>query len=191
MGGRVEAPASKATPVVQLLLDRTGALQTPGNLMNLFAPLYKEFGARIHTNSWGSTHNPARPFAQLAYDVPAHNIDQFVWKIRDMVILFSAGNDGSDADKNGVNHGPEIGPQASAKNCITVGATESLRETVWFGIQQGGDRQLQTIPWRTMRRAWRRSVAVVPQLRGGSSRMWSRQALLGLVRGASIENWLV
>jgi hypothetical protein len=88
MGGRVEAPASKATLVVQFLLDRTGALQTPGNLMNLFAPLYKEFGARIHTNSWGSTHNPARPFAQLAYDVPAHNIDQFVWKIRDMVIYF-------------------------------------------------------------------------------------------------------
>jgi hypothetical protein len=107
--------------------------------MNLFAPLYKEFGARIHTNSWGSTHNPARPFAQLAYDVPAHNIDQFVWKIRDMVILFSAGNDGSDADKNGVNHGPETGPQASAKNCITVGATESLRENclVWDPARWG------------------------------------------------------
>jgi hypothetical protein len=44
-----------------------------------------------------------------------------------MVICFAAGNDGADRDANGVVDSKSIGSHAAAKNCITVGATESRR----------------------------------------------------------------
>lgn len=147
MGGRIEAPASKATLVVQSLLNKDGALANIADLTTLFAPPFKEFGARVHTNSWVSAQDPKnKEFKQYPYDIPATKIDDFVWNKRNMVILFAAGNDGMDKNADGLNDGPEIGSMSSAKNCITVGATESLRENdrIWdpakFGAPIGGDR---------------------------------------------------
>jgi hypothetical protein len=54
-----------------------------------------------------------------------------------MTILFAAGNDGQDADLKGKLDGKvndrSLGAEASAKNCITVGATENLRPTLVSG----------------------------------------------------------
>jgi subtilisin family serine protease len=43
------------------------------------------------------------------------------------VICFAAGNDGIDRDKSGVVDAGSVGSQSAAKNCITVGASESSR----------------------------------------------------------------
>jgi hypothetical protein len=50
-----------------------------------------------------------------------------VWNNKDFLILFSAGNDGVDADGNGVIDPISMGSPATAKNCITVGASENNR----------------------------------------------------------------
>jgi len=44
-----------------------------------------------------------------------------------MVIIFAAGNDGRDASRDGITDPAQIGSQAAAKNCITVGASENDR----------------------------------------------------------------
>ena len=52
-----------------------------------------------------------------------------MWDVRDMLILFSAGNDGIDANSNGVIDATSIGSPGTAKNVLTVGAAESKRPT--------------------------------------------------------------
>ncbi len=47
-----------------------------------------------------------------------------MWDHKDFLILFSAGNDGADADGDGVVDLSSIGSPATAKNCLTVGASE-------------------------------------------------------------------
>ena len=123
MGGAIRGTAPKAKLVLQSLLDTSGGLGgIPADLHDLFNPPYRDDGARVHTNSWGST-TPGLP-----YDASAQEIDDFVWNHQDCVILFAAGNDGIDRDANGVIDAGEIGSESAAKNCITVGASESNRE---------------------------------------------------------------
>ena len=77
-------------------------------------------GARIHSNSWGGGEPGA-------YDSQSRQLDQFVWDHPTMCILVAAGNDGTDSDGNGeINLGSVTSP-GTAKNCITVGASENLR----------------------------------------------------------------
>ena len=122
MGGAIRGTAPQATLVVQSLLDSGGGLGgIPADLHDLFTPPYTNDKARVHTNSWGSTQ-PGVP-----YDASANEIDDTVWNHQDLVICFAAGNDGIDADSNGVVDLKSVGSQSAAKNCITVGASESLR----------------------------------------------------------------
>lgn len=86
---------------------------------DLFQQAYDD-GARVHTNSWVA---PTRG----RYDVYAQQVDQFVWEHRDLAICFAAGNDGIDIDGNGFIDYGSIGSPGTAKNCITVGATENNR----------------------------------------------------------------
>jgi subtilisin family serine protease len=111
--------APEATLVFQALEDNaTGALSgIPSDLNDLFNEAYG-VGARIHTNSWGSSQAGA-------YTSFSEDVDQFVWNNRDFLVLFSAGNDGVDADGNGVIDPISMGSPATAKNCITVGASEN------------------------------------------------------------------
>jgi hypothetical protein len=91
----------------------------PSNLGTMYQQAYNA-GARIHSNSWG---------AALAgdYTVDSANTDSFIWSNRDMVITFSAGNEGTDANSNGVVDNDSIGSPATAKNVITIGASENAR----------------------------------------------------------------
>ncbi|KAH7199292.1 peptidase S8/S53 domain-containing protein [Fusarium oxysporum] len=126
MGGRIQGTAPKARLVMQSLLDTRGALGgIPDDLRELFLPPYKDHHARIHSNSWGAA---PRPWFQIRYDNSAKEIDTFVATNRDMVILFAAGNDGMDVKPNdGKVDLAQVMSQAAAKNCISVGASESLR----------------------------------------------------------------
>lgn len=91
----------------------------PSDLNLLFQQTYND-GARIHSNSWGSA-------AAGDYTVDSANADMFVWNHRDMVITFSAGNEGIDANADGVVDNDSMGAPATAKNVISVGASENDR----------------------------------------------------------------
>jgi hypothetical protein len=91
----------------------------PSDLSDLFQQAYDE-GSRIHTNSWGSSE--AGNYTSYSQDV-----DEFVWNNKDFLILFSVGNDGVDADGDGVVDLSSVGSPATAKNCISVGASENYR----------------------------------------------------------------
>jgi len=85
-------------------------------------------GARIHTNSWGSAANPG------AYDTMASRVDEYMWKHPDMLILFAAGNSGEDLNGDGRIDEKSVGSPATAKNVLTVGASEN--ELAVGGIQK-------------------------------------------------------
>ncbi|GAB4119777.1 MAG: hypothetical protein Fur005_45280 [Roseiflexaceae bacterium] len=89
------------------------------NLSNVFQQAYNA-GARVHANSWGSA-------AAGDYTDNSVTADTFIWNNRDMVITFSAGNEGIDANADGVVDNDSIGAPATAKNVITVGASENDR----------------------------------------------------------------
>lgn len=121
MGGAIRGTAPKAKLVVQSVLDRRGGLGgLPLDLNNLFKVPYDNDAARVHTNSWGAA-------VSGAYDQSSKQVDEFVWNHRDCVICFAAGNEGADRDNNGVIDAGSIGSPGTAKNCITVGATENNR----------------------------------------------------------------
>jgi serine protease AprX len=122
MGGAIQGTAPRATLVLQSTLDSQGHLGgLPADLHDLFEPPYDNDQARVHTNSWGAA-TPGLP-----YDSSAQEIDDVVWARPDLVICFAAGNDGTDQNGNGVIDAGSIGSQSAAKNCITVGASESDR----------------------------------------------------------------
>ena len=92
----------------------------PGDLHQLFQQAY-DAGARVHSNSWGSD-------AAGAYTTDSVNADDFIWNHHDMTITFSAGNAGADANGDGVIDAGSIGAPATAKNVISVGASENDRQ---------------------------------------------------------------
>lgn len=69
-------------------------------------------GARISTNSWGANSNGA-------YTLNDSVVDDYIWRNRDYLVLFAAGNAGPGAGT--------IGSPGSAKNIISVGASENNR----------------------------------------------------------------
>ncbi len=94
-------------------------LGLPTNLQNLYSQAYTA-GARVHSNSWGAA-------VAGDYNTDGVNTDTFVWNNRDMVITFSAGNEGIDANSDGVIDNDSIGSPGTSKNVITVGASENQR----------------------------------------------------------------
>ncbi|MDA1359492.1 S8 family serine peptidase [Glycomyces luteolus] len=97
----------------------SGLYGIPGDIGALFAEAY-EAGARVHTNSWGA------PVAG-EYGQNSRAVDEFMWTHPDMLVLFAAGNDGADADNDGLIDPDSMGSPGTAKNCLTVGASENLR----------------------------------------------------------------
>lgn len=94
----------------------------PDELAALLQQAYND-GARVHSNSWGS------PQAGV-YTEDARAVDAFVNSHRDLAVTFSAGNEGADANADGVIDNDSIGSPATGKNVITVGASENTR-TSW------------------------------------------------------------
>jgi len=119
--GSFAGVAPEASIVMQSIGDGTGYVYPPLDLTQLFQPTYDD-GARIHTNSWGSS-------AQGKYTINSQQVDSFAWAHKDFVMVFAAGNDAVDSNSDGVTDSGSIDAPATAKNCITVGASESLRTT--------------------------------------------------------------
>ena len=125
MGGPIRGTAPQAKLVLQSVLDASGALGgLPADLGDLFGPPYNDDNARVHSNSWGSTVGDG------TYDANAREVDDFVANHRDLVICFAAGNSGVDKSRTGHIDPGSVGAPSTAKNCITVGATENLRPDI-------------------------------------------------------------
>jgi len=91
----------------------------PNDLTDLFADAYKN-KVRIHSNSWGGG-DPG------VYDAQSEQLDRFIWNKKDFCVLFANGNDGTDADGDGKINAMSVTSPATAKNCISVGASENER----------------------------------------------------------------
>lgn len=115
-GGQFKGLAYDAQVVVQSVLTSSGGLNI-GDIGTILGQAYNE-GARIHSNSWTSNIN--------SYNIYSNQVDAFTWNNRDMVVLFSAGNFG-DYNGDGVTDYNTVVSPGTAKNCITVGASENSR----------------------------------------------------------------
>ena len=95
----------------------------PDDIGEVFQQAYTA-GARIHSDSWGSE-------AAGEYTADSENADRFVWHHRDMAVTFSAGNSGVDLNGDGVVDAGSLNSPATAKNVISVGASENDRQSHW------------------------------------------------------------
>lgn len=122
-GGQNKGMAPGAKLVFQSVGDAQGGLSgIPSDIAQLFRQGYQA-GARIHSNSWGV---PATAGGAGVYDGQAAAADRFIWENSDFAILFAAGNDG-DHDQDGSPNYGTVSTPSTAKNVITVGASENLR----------------------------------------------------------------
>lgn len=118
-GGMIRGGAFNAKMVAQgMWSPMLNNLSVPQDLKGMFQDAYN-MGARIHTNSWGS----ARNFG--AYDNYATQVDEFTWMHPDMLVLFAAGNSGGDLNKDGRIDPGTVSSPGTAKNVLTVGASEN------------------------------------------------------------------
>lgn len=85
---------------------------------SLFGPAYS-LGARIHSNSWGGPTS--------GYTTESQQVDTMMWQHPDLLLLFAAGNNGTDANADGVVDPHSLSTPGTAKNVLTVGASENLR----------------------------------------------------------------
>lgn len=129
----VQGTAVAADLCLQSLLTARGGLATPHTddqmISQLLQPAY-DAGSRIHNNSWGKRWPAANAtraeFGPFAYQ--GEGIDKFVNEHPDFIVVFAAGNDGGKPDRSGQRTvASQIGGYAAAKNCITVGASQSPR----------------------------------------------------------------
>jgi subtilisin family serine protease len=110
----------------------------PDDLTTLFQQAY-DAGTRIHSNSWGGGDFGT-------YDLESRDVDRFVWEHKDMIILFAAGNDGEDRNRDGKVDLGSITPPSTAKNSIAVGASENQRKNVSDTYKMIGPLQFPTAP---------------------------------------------
>lgn len=103
-----------------LEIPAAALLGIPDDLTDLFQSA-RDAGAHIHNNSWGG----GKPGV---YDGQCDDVDRFVWENQDFLIIFAAGNDGVDFNQPHGHVDPvSVDPPGTAKNCLTVGASESDR----------------------------------------------------------------
>jgi len=125
--GSLAGVAPEAWLIFQSLRDADGTLGgIPDDYRDLFVAPYQD-GARIHTNSWSSDTGDDEEGRYGRYTAGAREVDEFIWLFKDMTILSSAGNEGTDTDRDGVVDPDSMRNPAIAKNIIAVGATESVR----------------------------------------------------------------
>lgn len=96
-------------------------LGIPDDLDDLFSLAWAN-GSRVHTNSWGSDVAGAYTTSSAQADASARTYDE-------LVILFAAANEGDDGDSDGEIDLDSMGSPATAKNVLTVGASENDRST--------------------------------------------------------------
>ena len=113
--------------------DNSGSFQW-SSINNMLNTAYNN-GARIHSNSWGSKSSSEwGVYTSSSEDVDDRTryYDQYYSGREGLVVLFAAGNDGSDPDT--------IGSPATAKNTITVGNSQNRYQGSPNTIMDGSSR---------------------------------------------------
>lgn len=142
--------APEASLVIQAFeADAGGNINgLPDDLYELFEQAY-DAGARLHSDSWGDHTGPITDTeaAYGGYPFTAQRTDEFIWDHPDMTVFAAAGNSGADGtpgtfgfctNGNGVVDPDSLLSPGTAKNVITVGASESnkdqgpLQGMIWF-----------------------------------------------------------
>ena len=83
--------------------------------------------ALISNNSWNNVGDDAYDLAAASYDAAMRDALPTVTGSQPVLFVFSAGNSGGGNDNGGGGDNDTILSPATAKNVITVGATEQLR----------------------------------------------------------------
>ena len=127
--GMIKGMAPRAKLFFQSVMDAEGGLGgLPLDLRDLFQEAY-DAGVRIHNNSWGALADSEYLFNSL-------EVDQFIYDHKDMLIIISAGNEGSALSPRNSNAGfvdwLSLGSPATSKNALTVGASRSSRTSGGF-----------------------------------------------------------
>ncbi len=118
--GKLKGGAFEANLMMEgMFSEMRQSLTVPAKFSDLFEPAFSE-GSRIHTNSWGDN------FSVGIYDGGSFQVDQFMWEHPDFLILFAAGNLGLDVDGDGRIDPGSVTSPGTAKNALTVGASENL-----------------------------------------------------------------
>jgi len=119
-GGKFRGVAPGAQLVHQTITDARGAIgDIAFDVYALLAQAYED-GARIHSDSWGAD-------AYGQYTWLARMADEFVWDAPEMLMVCAAGNNGWDANRDGVTDWQGIIAPATAKNVLSVGGAETWR----------------------------------------------------------------
>ncbi len=111
-------------------------LTVPPQLSRMFQAALSE-GALVHSNSWGSPRDLG------SYDGMSAQVDDFMNKNPEFLVVFAAGNSGVDQNADGVIDSGSISSPGTSKNALTVGASEN---TVANGGIQKLIRELKTAP---------------------------------------------
>jgi serine protease AprX len=104
----------------------------PPSIPDLFDAAYAQ-GARIHSDSWGAPSSNGR------YDNWSVLADTWLSDHPDFLALFASGNDGSDANKDGVVDEGSVSSPGTAKNVLTVGASKN------YLLQGGIQKQMKDL----------------------------------------------
>ncbi|MCS6800461.1 MAG: S8 family serine peptidase [Chloroflexota bacterium] len=117
--GSAAGIAPRAGIVVQAIGGVGNTLSAPADVGDLVRLAARD-GAFIHSNSWGGG-------SDSAYRVNAQQIDYALWQERAALALFAAGNSGRDRDRSGRIDLRSLASPGTAKNVLTVGASENNR----------------------------------------------------------------
>jgi len=158
--GKYKGIAYEAKLVSQCLIDKdTGKFLEFLDLNAIYMQSLLS-GAAIHSDSWGS-----RVYG--VYDSDARATDLFTWLQPTFLPVFSAGNDGIDINNDGVVDLNGINSPATAKNVLSVGASEGDRPYATEGYR---DRKWSAFsgfnanPFNTDYVSW--SASVSPYMQG-------------------------
>lgn len=129
-GGTYQGVAPAAQLVLQSLIDVRGRLGgLPVDLEELFEQAWQA-GVRVHNNSWGAA-------VKSRYTGDSIDVDSFVVKHPELLIVISAGNEGAtQVDPSlparlspGRVQPLSLASPATSKNALVVGASRSTRST--------------------------------------------------------------
>ncbi|MAI40227.1 MAG: hypothetical protein CMA09_02885 [Euryarchaeota archaeon] len=115
----VQGMAPEAQLLVHSLEYNGGLGGIPNDLGDMFDMAVSN-GSRVHTNSWGSSVAGYYTTSSMQSDLSALEHDH-------LVIMYAAANEGEDADSDGEIDLDSMGAPATAKNVISIGASENLR----------------------------------------------------------------
>ncbi len=120
--------APKANLIVQGVETSAGVAEGTLDCLafdNTFLEQAYGAGARVQNASWGA---PTGVNSYGGYTQFSSNVDEFLWQHKDHLLVVAAGNDGVDNNpRDGVIDADSIDQPATAKNVLTVGASENNR----------------------------------------------------------------